>query len=45
MPTYARFTVSGKRAEIATGSYTETERWNVKEGNMKAQLWQVFAIP
>lgn len=45
IPTYARLTVSGKRAETATGSYKETERWNFKEGNMKGQLWQVFAIP
>lgn len=42
---YARLNVSGKRAEIATGRYTETERWKVKEGNMKAKLRQVFAIP
>ncbi len=45
MPIYARLTVSGKRAEIDTGRYTESERWNVKESNMKAQPWQVFAIP
>ncbi len=45
MPIYARLTVSGKRAEIDTGRYTESERWNVKEGNMKAQPRQVFAIP
>ena len=45
VPVYARVTVSGKRAEIATGRYIESERWNVKEGNMKGQPWQVFAIP
>ena len=45
VPSYARVTVSGKRAEIATGRYIESERWNVKEGNMKGQPWQVFAIP
>ena len=44
-PIYARLTVSGKRAEIATGGCIESERRNVKEGNMKAQPWQVFAIP
>ncbi len=41
MPNYAKLTISGKRA----GCYTKTERWNVKEGNMKAERWQVFAIP
>lgn len=45
VPFYARVTLSGKRAEIATGRYIESERWNVKEGNMKGQSWQVFAIP
>ena len=38
MPIYARLTFSGKRAEIATDSYKETERWNVKEGNMSKTL-------
>jgi hypothetical protein len=37
VPIYARVTVSGKRAEIATGSYIESDRWNVTEGNMKEQ--------
>ncbi len=45
MPIYARLTVSEKRAEIDTGGCIESERRNVKEGNMKAQPWQVFAIP
>jgi len=45
VPIYARLAVSEKRAEINTGRYSESERWNVKEGNMKAQPWQVFAIP
>jgi hypothetical protein len=45
VPICARVTVCGKRAEIATGGYIESERWNVKEGNIKEQLYQVFAIP
>ena len=34
-PIYARITVNGKRAEIATGERINPERWNAKSRSMK----------
>ncbi|MBC7922472.1 MAG: phage integrase SAM-like domain-containing protein, partial [Ferruginibacter sp.] len=35
VPIYARITVDGKRAEIATGCSVEGERWNAAMGSVK----------
>ena len=35
VPIYARITINGKRAEIATGEKINPDRWSTKSGNVK----------